>query len=234
MEIFSSSNPEVHAGKALSALLKASNDRSVLLLVSGGSAFKLLEFVETNALSVRCTLGVLDERYSHEPTINNFSQLMQLSFYRNALMQGVMTIDTRLQKNETMEEMQERWDANLHEWVEHNPEGIVVVTMGVGKDGHTAGIFPSSDVSLFENDAWTSGYEVLKEVNPYMKRFTVTYTFLRVAVTHALVFVVGEDKEKALQAVLRDTSTLQETPASILRELSSVVVYTDREMSFFA
>lgn len=230
MEIFSSNNPEVRAGKALTMLLKASYDAPVLLLVSGGSAFKLLESVEIDSLSEHCTLGVLDERYSIDPEVNNFAQLTRSTFYSGALSQGIQIIDTRVAQDETMEEVQARWDTLLHEWNERNPNGVVIVTMGVGKDGHIAGILPSVDTTLFEGNAWTCGYEVPKSVNPHTKRLTVTHTFLRTVVTHAIVFVVGEDKEQALQAVLREKGAIQETPARIVREISVVSLYTDRKV----
>lgn len=230
MEIFVSSDPEKEAGEALTTSLQSLQDTPVLLLVSGGSAFKLLASVDVRLLSERCTLGVLDERYSHDPVVNNFSQLTKTSFYTEALAQGVHFIDTRVQEHETILELRERFDACLHTWFENNPTGIILTTMGIGNDGHTAGIFPMSNKECFEGSAWTCAYEVLPETNQYTERVTVTHTFLRRMVTHAFVYVEGNEKKGVLQKVLDEQGNLEVTPARILRELSLVSVYTDLEM----
>jgi 6-phosphogluconolactonase/glucosamine-6-phosphate isomerase/deaminase len=227
MEIFVSSNPEKEAGEAVTASLQSLHDTPVLLLVSGGSAFKLLASVDVSLLSERCTLGVLDERYSLDPAVNNFAQLTTTSFYTDALVQGVHFIDTRVQEHETILELRERFDTCLHTWFENNPTGIILATVGIGNDGHTAGIFPMSNKECFEGSAWTCAYQVLPKINQYTERVTVTHSFLREMVTHAFVYVEGNDKKDVLQKVLDERGDLEVTPARIFRELSLVSLYTD-------
>jgi len=227
MEIHTSSNPEREAGSALSALLRTHAGKPVLLLVSGGSAFQLLEHVDGEVLESTVTLSVLDERYSRDPQVHNFSQLSRTSFFTRAVERGVAFIDTQVSEGETRAAFAARVEATLHDWVRTHVGGIIIVTMGVGADGHTAGILSRVDTVDFDGDAWVVGYVVDPHIHQYTERVTVTNTFLRTMVTEALVFMQGASKRQAFENLTRDDGDLHTTPARVLRDMRSVHVYTD-------
>jgi 6-phosphogluconolactonase/glucosamine-6-phosphate isomerase/deaminase len=218
------------AGAALTAAVDT-GDIPVLLLLSGGSAFAVLDAVDESVLGPNVTVGMLDERYSPDPAVNNFAQLSALRFFAVARSRGCGWIDTLVVPGETMADLAARFDRSLRQWTETNPAGRIVATMGIGPDGHTAGIMPYP-----EDDAGFSGrfgdpdvpvvaYDA-GDKNPYRFRVTVTLPFLR-DVDTAIVFACGENKRGPLQRVLADTGTLSETPARIIRAMAHATVFTD-------
>jgi len=202
----------------------ASNN--ILLLLSGGSAFDLLEKVK--GLSSRVTIGVLDERFSTDPKINNFAQLTETDFYRRAQKKGVQFIDTRVREGEPMEELAERFEKALRDWKEKNPDGTVIITQGIGADGHTAGIMPHlKGPKMFENpDTWVLGYDA-KEKLQHPLRVTTTFPFLRNIVDYSIVYAKGEEKKEILEKVTTKQGSLAQIPALIIHEMKDVKLIID-------
>lgn len=226
MEIIRTDNPEKKAGEALGSKLRAYKDSYILLLVSGGSSFSLLEYCDQGFLGDHVTLGVLDERYSHDPSVNNYAQLTRTKFFKKAVDLGVQIIDSSLQENESLNGLGLRMEEMIQTWIAMHPYGKVVVTVGIGEDGHVAGIIPSLHTIDFETHRWFVAYTCPKEVNRYVDRVTVTYTFLRDAVSDAIVYAVGESKRKIIETLLEGNTTLETIPATILNEMSSVQLFT--------
>jgi len=228
----STQETQARAGELLRALLMDAKEhtQSVLLLLSGGSAFSLLDAIPKDALGEQVTIGVLDERFSQDEADNNSFQLTGTKFYANAYAVGVSFIDTRAGAAETQALLADRFEKALHEWAEAHVDGVIIATMGVGADGHTAGImpFPENPVlfqKLFEDKTkWVAAYDAGTK-NPYPFRVTVTMPFLRTQVDHAVVYAVGEEKKSALEKVLLVEGSLAETPARIFHEMSDVRMY---------
>jgi 6-phosphogluconolactonase/glucosamine-6-phosphate isomerase/deaminase len=214
------------------------NGAPILFMVSGGSAFELLNFIDENVLhnlSSRLTVGVLDERYSTDPSINNFSQLMQTEFYKKTFKTGANFIDTRVQKkmffiNESIGQMEERLDRELKEWKQNNPGGKIVITQGIGSDGHTSGIMPFPENpkkfnQLFSNpDEWVVGYNAGNK-NKYPMRVTTNLTFLRDIVDNSIVFIKKEGKEKALMNLMDNSVHISHTPSKVIFQMKKVSVF---------
>lgn len=202
------------AAEALNTVLKQYYGQPILFLSSGGSSLELL-----NGLSLgdHMTISVLDERYGNDPSINNFSKLM--THVRDAKF-----IDTRVKEGESLQELAQRFEKELRMWKEKNPSGKVIITQGVGSDGHTAGIMPYPEnpelfKKLFDTpDHWVTGYDA---------RVTTTPSFLRHIVDHSLVYLVGEQKREALRKILALEGTLWETPGRIIQEMKNVKLFTD-------
>jgi 6-phosphogluconolactonase/glucosamine-6-phosphate isomerase/deaminase len=201
----------------------------VLLLFSGGSAMTFLDEAQRDVFGNYLTISVLDERFSTDITVHNFAQFTKTEFYKKARRAGAVFIDTRV-RAETQEELAERFAKELHAWKNKNTTGAVVATMGIGRDGHTAGILPFPEnyaqfQKLFENpDTWVASYNAGSK-NRYPNRITVTLPFLRKHVTHAYVFIEGAEKKVALEHVLAKEGQLSKTPARILREMRNVELY---------
>jgi len=220
------------AGKALNGLLESNKGLPILLLVSGGSALGLLERAAVELQEDRVTVGMLDERFSADPSVNNFLQFQTTGFYQRAKNAGAHFIETVPHKGEIPSVMAERFEKTLRSWKEKNPEGKVIITQGVGHDGHTAGIMPYSDdpeifQKLFGNEAqWVVGYDAGNK-NQYPFRVTVTLPFLRNEVDATIVYVVGGEKQNVLERVLSTNGTLSETSARVIRDMRSARVFTD-------
>jgi len=215
MEIVRCKTKEEASAKAVAGLnyLFREIKGPILFLSSGGSSLGLLDGLE---LGDRITVSVLDERYNADPRINNFSQLMNH-------VNPTKFIDTRMQEGETLEGLAVRFEKALRSWKNQNPSGTIIITQGMGSDGHTAGIMPDSMVD--DPAQWVIGYNA-KEKNEYPLRVTCTFSFLR-TVDHSIAYITGQKKKEAFNRVLAEEGTLEEMPARIMREMGNVKIFTD-------
>jgi len=236
MKISKSVSRESAIRKAINqvnACLKNAKKKPILLMVSGGSALELLAGVEMRYMGRHVTVTVLDERYSKDPAVNNFSQVAETDFYKNAEYKGIDYIDTRVSHGITLQGLARKFERGLKRWKKKYPHGFVLAIQGIGEDGHTAGIMPYPEnpkkfSKLFEKDErWVVGYYVPKEKSEYTRRITVTFPFLREHVDCTIVYVTGPKKRRALRRVFAKKGSLRQTPARIVREMKNAFLFTD-------
>ncbi len=218
------------AGEHLNQFLIENKTKPVLLMVSGGSAFAILDYVGKTTLGPNLTISVLDERFSQDPAINNFLQLQKTEFYKDALDSEAHFFGTLARKEDTMETLAKRWEENLHKWREENPMGLIIATLGMGPDGHTAGVMPFPENSekfnnLFESKPWVKAYDAGNK-NPYKERVTATLTFLK-QINFAFALVCGQDKKEKLDCVIRNQGEFIKIPALAWHNIENVNVFTD-------
>jgi 6-phosphogluconolactonase/glucosamine-6-phosphate isomerase/deaminase len=239
-KVFTSLTPAQDAARRVHELLLEHQHTDVLLLLSGGSALTVLEQLDTTPLSERMTISVLDERYTFDDNASNFSQLTKSAFFERARKQHVNVIDPRPAEDEDLLDTARRFDLALKHWHITHHDGIVIATMGIGTDGHTAGILPHPNnpetfTELFHHQTrCVKGYHVDQRVSPYQDRMTVTNTYLLRHVDHAIVYVVGEEKHSALGAVCVKDGEFHKTPARILNSMRDVALYTDISLSAYS
>jgi 6-phosphogluconolactonase/glucosamine-6-phosphate isomerase/deaminase len=226
MNLISTTNPVVVAGAELTKILASCADVPVLLLLSGGSAFSFLAEVSETVLDERITLGVLDERYDLDPAINNFAQLSQLSFFARAVEGGCSFIDTRVEAGESLVDMALRYDLAIKSWRRQNPEGVVVATLGLGIDGHTAGIMPDYVDGLATSSSAVVGYTVPASVSLYQNRVTISPRFFKEDIAAAMAFVVGEEKYPSLETVIAKEGEINDRPALLWHHIPTVTLVT--------
>ncbi len=214
------------AGEALGTLLMANKKSEVLLLLAGGSAFELLDFVSKDALGVNVTIMMEDERLTTNPVINNYSQLKKTAFFQRARSKNAVFLDTSVLQDESLEEFTNRFENYLSDWLSSNPNGPIIATFGMGADGHTAGMLPMQDLNIFEKNAISVGYDSGSK-NTFPIRCTITNAFIRKYVKHAILYVVGESKLPTKQKFLAETGDLSNTPARILRDIFDLKIFTD-------
>jgi 6-phosphogluconolactonase/glucosamine-6-phosphate isomerase/deaminase len=222
------------AMKHFMATMQEYSSKPCLVLLSGGSAFSLLNVRLASHFGPQVTIGVLDERYITDASINNFAQLTNHPFFVHAQNAGCSFIDTRVQSGESHQHLAERFEHALKHWKRHNPHGVVVITQGIGPDAHTAGIMPFCEDSqqfktLFEGKDWVVAYDA-EDKNEHPLRVTVTNTFLRTVVDHSIVFAVGGNKKSALLYLTGAQVPLAEAPVQILKEMHDVTVFTDLDI----
>ncbi|HLL60700.1 MAG TPA: 6-phosphogluconolactonase [Candidatus Nitrosocosmicus sp.] len=232
LKIYHNSDTNLVTSAAIEAIndsLQRNKRNSILFLVSGGSALPLLDEIKSDFLGPHITISVLDERYSEDLSINNFAQLIQTNFYQSALEKECEFIDTR-PKDETLEELAERFDASLKLWKKNNHQGVVIATQGIGPDGHTSGIMPFPEDpkafhTLFEQeDIWVVGYDAGGK-NQYPLRVTTTIPFLRNQIDEAIIYAGGGNKRAALENVFLN-GQLSETPARVIKEMKHISLFT--------
>lgn len=215
------------AGEHLNLLLTDHKKNPVLLLVSGGSALGILDYVGSTSMGENLTISVLDERFSGDASINNFAQMQKSDFYQLAFDAGASFFGTLPRPNESMPELKARWETNLKNWRKENPDGLIIASFGMGADGHTAGIFPLIDKEkfreLFESENWVTAYTAETQ---YGERITTTATFIS-KIDIGLVYVCGADKKTKLSEVIKNQSEINTLPALLWHKIKDTRVFTD-------
>ena len=214
-------------GDALNKALLANKTTPILLLLSGGSALEILEEILPEALSEKLTISLLDERFSQDKKINNFSQMQTTSFYELALAKNCNVIGTLPRLNENISEFAKRIEQALQKWVSENINGKIFVTLGMGPDGHTSGIFPVPDETefknLFENENWVTGYTA---PHKYSERVTTTITFFRL-IDEAFALVCGIEKKSVMDKISEGKEKINILPALAWKKIKKITIFTD-------
>jgi 6-phosphogluconolactonase/glucosamine-6-phosphate isomerase/deaminase len=230
--------PAVKLARATARLLNGKmaefRNQSFLLILSGGSSLAPLDYLDTKSINEKTTITVLDDRHSRDPTENNFSLMTATPFYAKAKKNGAKFIDTGIQNNESLEDHGACFERELRSWRNKHPNAPIFATIGIGPDGHVAGMMPyPEDTSLFyklfEGARWAVGYNA-GDKNSLPLRVTVTIPFICDEISFAVSFVSGENKKTALEKVISEKGTLAETPARVLRNMKAAVVCTDIEL----
>ncbi|MFM2374540.1 MAG: Glucosamine-6-phosphate isomerase/6-phosphogluconolactonase [Candidatus Parcubacteria bacterium] len=225
MDFVSSRDPRAEAAKALEGVLGTHQGTPVLLLVSGGSAMSLLDAVDSRVLGPHLTLTVLDERYPLDSASSNFAALERTNFYAQCV--GARVVIMKQSFARDFSSYAQTFAAMLHAWRVQYPGGVVIATLGVGSDGHTAGIFPDVYRVIDPDDAWVSRYVVPPEINPFMYRVTVSRLFLEQEVDIGICYVSGQDKYDVLHTLQRIPPPPTTLPAHTLQKMKKVIVFTD-------
>ncbi len=92
------------------------------------------------------------------------------------------------------------------------PLSVDLLVLGMGREGHTASIFPHSP-AITETRRHIMYVEVSAEPS---RRITITPRVIANAV-EVLVLAAGEDKAEALERVFSDNGNVQETPVILAR-----------------
>lgn len=225
-------NTNLVTSKAIETLnlsLELHKNQPILFLVSGGSALTLLNDINKQNLDTHITISVLDERFDKNPEINNFAQLASTNFYKNAIARGCKFIDTTV-KNESIEQIAQRFENSIRQWTQEHANGYILITQGIGADGHTSGIMPYPEnrdlfVKLFETDSWIVYYNAHNK-SDFPLRITTTIPFLKTMVDESIVYAVGDNKKSALNNLF-SRGSIAELPARVICDMKKVALFTD-------
>ena len=219
----------VKAGSFLNQVFNQFKKFKILFMSSGGSSLGILDKIDTGLINKNFTITVLDERFSRNPKINNFSQLMQTDFFKGVKKGGANFIDTRVKRNDSLEDFSNQFEEKIKKWKKRYSRGKVIATCGVGIDGHIAGImpFPGNQEKFYnlfdQKNKWVVGYD---SKNTYPLRVTATLSFLRL-IDCSVVYVVGIKKTQALKKIVKRNGFFHETPSRILKEMKNVTIFTN-------
>ncbi len=218
------------------------NGTPVLFLFSGGSALSVLDMIDPSCLGGNLTMAPVDERFDPTGEANNCAAFMRTDFFRKAESAGAHFIDTRVKKGQGRDDLADGFERALRQWIvsfavasEARQSSIVnsgkiIAILGMGPDGHTAGIFPDTDENMFhdrfEGDRLVVGYRA-PEYATCPERITVTLSFLKKNVDQAFVFISGEEKSAAWERVLRNDEPFHLLPAGIFHKLRDAEIFTD-------
>jgi 6-phosphogluconolactonase len=193
---------------------KLSEGREVVWLLSGGSTIAVA--VKTASLlnnegDHRLTVGLIDERYG-EPghSDSNWRQLELAGFKLEGARKFPM-INGREFTDSTEE--YDKFIATIAK-----QDSYKVGLLGIGADGHTAGILPNSPA--LSSSKYVDCYEATDH-----RRITLTGNGLRV-LDKAIVYAAGAAKKTAIENLTKSMPAAEES-AQLLKELVAVDVYND-------
>ncbi|QQS19591.1 6-phosphogluconolactonase [Candidatus Saccharibacteria bacterium] len=194
--------------------------KRLLWLVSGGSCvavqvdvMKRLREAAPDKLSLLTILPV-DERFGRHGHENSNSAQMQKAGFKP---EKAKWLDV-LNKNQPMAETVSYY-AQLAEDAMAEAD-VVVATLGMGADAHTAGLLPESP-ALTDTVSTVVGYSWSD-----FARMTLGVPML-LKINHAWVLAYGETKKESLKRLQRNAESVEHLPAKILYDLASVTVYND-------
>lgn len=213
--------------------------KKVLLLLSGGSAIEvyriLVEWLkkENKGFAKNLTVGLVDERWgSVGHPDSNEEQIRQTGFYEAVKEKGGKTLSVLTDRAWPCQLVADRYNKFVRQYIEDTDE--VLAIMGVGPDGHTAGILPQKSQEEFEKvfpaNRWVVYYELPQDYsNPFKKRITLTPRALS-KINLAVVVAKSEGKEEALRKMFSANEPLYRTPAVLLPKLNGAL-FTDKNIS---
>lgn len=191
-------------------------DKRVVWIISGGSntvaAVNIMAQL-AEALQPNLTIMPVDERYGEVGHADsNIAQLLAAGFDDgHARLLEVLKPGLTMQQTATAyaEVVQAAFD----------DADIIISQLGIGADGHIAGILPAS--SAVDSQELVTSYAS----EPY-QRITMTFNALqRITVDYS--FAYGDDKEPTLLRLQQSKLPLAEQPAQILRQLPEAYIFND-------
>jgi 6-phosphogluconolactonase len=199
-------------------LVRELGQGKVLWLLSGGSNVKAsVEIMNsiTSPLSENLSVLLVDERYGPAGhSDSNWQQLLEAGFQsKQATAWPVLT--DNLSFTETATKYNELARQRLDE------AGVVIAQLGIGSDGHIAGILPGSSAAN-EEKATVVGYD-----SETYQRLTMTFPALE-QIDVAYVFAFGQSKAEALKQLHDKQLPRQQQPAQVLRNLPEAYIYNDQ------
>ena len=211
----------------------SSKSNGVLLLVSGGSCLNVVNEMQT-CWNEKVTIGVIDERYTTDFNISNFGQMKNMPFWNLVTRNKCRVINTEIRNGETLGAAAARMEKQWKNWKKHNRVGKIIVLLGMGVDGHTAGIMPMPEdkakfKTLFgENSGWVCGYDC-GDKNTYRYRMTATLSFLEKEPKEIVVFVTGKEKKEKWDEMENDSKNVWDLPIKVIKSIKNVTYFTDFE-----
>lgn len=192
--------------------------KKVLWLVSGGSNIAATVQVANGlpaGLTSTLSVMLIDERYGEPGHPNsNWARLMEAG-----LSLPLATMISVLESGQDFEATRLAYSHKVTEGLATND--VVIAQIGMGEDGHIAGILPGSSAALAAKRL-VVGYE-----RPPYQRLTLTFQAIE-QVTAAYVFTFGTSKKPALMQLRDSSPSLVEQPAQILKQLPEAYIYNDQ------
>jgi len=221
------SDAAAHAAKALQQMLDKARSRNVLFLVSGGSSLSILNASKKWRLPRKMTVSLVDERLTDDVKKRNWTPFKQTVFYR-AARDAKKTFFNPLGRG--LKQTDKRFDAFLRGWLAKNENGVVILVLGVGGDGHTGAIFPNKNKARFAKDFRNPSVFAKAHTAPTApvskKRLTVTLSFITEHADNIIMFAVGKEKEAIAKRAYTGRVAENALPGMAIARLPQTLLYT--------
>ncbi len=225
IQIIKPADPDQEASRLIrTILLQQLKLGSVLLLLSGGSAtkvYRLLSKTLAGDLS-RLTVGLVDERWHLNP---HHDDANDKAIRATGLFERVIALGGNYEPILQGGDMNQDVSSYQGKLAQLFTRSYVVAVLGIGMDGHTAGILPGEDEvefnQRFNGSSLVVGYH---NDGPYPWRITLTLSALKQTDT-AIVIATDPAKKNILDAITAPAlPSINQTPATILAKMKEVLI----------
>lgn len=214
----------------------------VFLLVSGGSSLKVLRELTQKIDALKPNLNTLtvsfvDERF--DEIHSNFVILEKEFPFIISIFESFRAtwIDTRPQKRDQYE-MANWYNEKITNEISRikKENGKIISLLGMGADGHIAGIlpFPDDETMFLKQFVLTQqmvvGYDATGK-NEFTKRLTCTFPTLYTS-NNIIGYITGESKKNSLLQMQKKDMPFHTCPAAFLAQTKQLVeIYTDIQVN---
>lgn len=215
------------ASEVIVEILDRYSDFKTALFLSGGSTpKKLYEFIAAGKNVKAGAVGQIDERFG-EPMHKNSNQQM---ISETGLIEYFESLNIRfypiLQAEKSIEEDARDYDEALRFVTKYFPKTVGI--LGIGEDGHTAGIpaIPEIVTKISEDQSSLVDYY---EAEKYGARITMNFAALSM-LDLIIVLALGQEKREILAQMFRDGS-VEELPARFYKNpgiAEKTIIVTDQ------
>ena len=218
MQFIKANPPQAAAQIAARLCSLLSSGQSVLWLVSGGSNIAIQQQVMDavpDALSQRLAIMPVDERYGpYNHPHSNAAQMRKAGFDSK----HAEWIDI-LEENLSVDKTTRLFNEILSRAIAVGD--VVFATLGVGPDGHIAGILPRSPA------LGSSELAVYYQANDFM-RITMCADAIAAHCSIAYVCAFGSKKHWALAHLASKTDNRDTVPADLLHDINDCTLFNDQ------
>jgi 6-phosphogluconolactonase/glucosamine-6-phosphate isomerase/deaminase len=228
MKIIKVNNSEEGIEICKKLLYEKVSKNSVLFLSGGSTPKTLYEILAKEKLLKVGAVALIDERFGKKLHENSNEQMIK----DTGLVQYLSKQNIRIYpilENQSMRDSAENYDETLRFIFNYFPKSIGI--LGVGADGHAAGIPAITKISqkiLDDKSLLVSFYD--DEESFYKQRITLTFLALS-KLDEIIVLVFGKDKKKALKLMFKEGS-IAEIPSRFLNTKAmeeKVTLITDQK-----
>jgi 6-phosphogluconolactonase/glucosamine-6-phosphate isomerase/deaminase len=237
MKFIYSPQPETVFFKELTDSILTHKSRDLTIFLSGGSLINAYKyFVEkfnsfitlaknvdiTDFSFLTFTLG--DERWFENLSDKNitYNQLVDLGFVEN--FQRVGAKFYRLNRTDSRyvdaDNFQDIYKGQFQDTYK-------ILVGGIGKDGHTCGIFSQDSQEEFNEIYIEEEYALAVKIeNEFSNRITLTPKAI-LEMDEVILYVAGEEKSEILNKFMYEDFDIWEMPAQIYKKLKDIKIVTD-------
>lgn len=215
------------ASEVISEILEKYSDFKTALFLSGGSTpKKLYEHIAAEKMIKAGALGQIDERYG-EPSHKNSNESMIAS---TGLIEYFESLNIRfypiLQTDVEVENDAQQYDEALRFILKYFPKSVGI--LGIGEDGHTAGIpaIPEIVTKMQEDHSSLVDYY---EAEKYGARITMNFAALSM-LDLIIILVLGQEKREILSQMFKEGS-IEDLPARFYKTpgiAEKTIIVTDQ------
>ena len=228
MEIHTAQKPAQELGERITEIINT-HDGDMLCLLAGGSALDVVEFIQPIYKSeCRTTFIMGDERVSGVATENNFLQ-MRARYSGFRILNH--TIDTSIQENEKAQDFSKRIMKKISSALAETKNLKIISVLGVGTDGHTAGIFPMGRKEFIKTYPSNQTYvPVILNGSELNFRASFTPAWILENTTELFLYAAGKEKLDVLYMLIGENKSSHERPVELVKQHINAHVYTDQQI----